>query len=159
MSREIKFRAFEIDSEEMFLPNTDNNNEYFFSGFNEGHLKVATSLYSNNADYVLMQYTGLKDKNGVEIFESDILRVWTEDEYVPNRDSGGGIIDYDREEGFSQVGVVGFTGCSFDYKTAKTLDGRHEEIHAPIDWIENYEVIGNVYEHSSLLKEDADESN
>lgn len=106
---------------------------------------------SNLSDCVLMQYTGLKDKEGVEIFEGDVLRVWQEDEYIPNRDSGGGIIDYDCDEGFSQIGKVGFTGCSFDYNTVKTLVGKHEKIHAPIDWINNYEIIGNAYENPELL--------
>lgn len=144
MMREIKFRAWEKNLKEIIPVNNINF---------ERELINAESAWRMFNEIELMQFTGLTDKNDVEIYEGDILRVWQEDEYVPNRDSGGGIIDYDREEGFSQLGVVGFDGCSFDYKTAKTLAGRHEEVYAPVDWINNYEVIGNIYENAHLLNE------
>lgn len=61
--REIKFRAWDNGtmnySPETYVNDTDSIN--------------AAILNYVNADTPLMQYTGLKDKNGVEIYEGDIL--------------------------------------------------------------------------------------
>ena len=147
--REIKFRGKCIRTNEWLYGSLIVKRGDFYIGYEseDSGLYSVTPIKRDTAG----QYTGLKGKNGREIYEGDILRVWQEDEYIPNRDSGGGIIDYDCEGGFSQIGKVGFTGCSFDYSTIKTLAGRHEKIHAPIDWIDNYEVIGNIYENPELL--------
>jgi uncharacterized phage protein (TIGR01671 family) len=101
----------------------------------------------------IMQWTGLKDVNDKKIYEGDIVKVWEEDVMIPNRDSGGGIIDFDEEEGFSQIGTVSFHISWFSYQTKKHLRGRKEEIFAPLDFVDGIEVIGNIFEDEELIKE------
>ncbi|HDR4520552.1 TPA: hypothetical protein QCQ26_005130 [Bacillus cereus] len=108
--------------------------------------------YFNFEQVELIQYTGLKNSKGNEIYEGDIVRVWEQDSYTPNRDSGGGIIDYDCEEGFSQLGVVSFQGAWYTYETKKHLAGRKEQIYAPLDFTDDLFVVGNIYENPELLQ-------
>lgn len=62
--REIKFRAWYRNSMRFFDKPEDF--KWFFCG-NDGPERTLTSCE-------LMQYTGLKDKNGKEIYEGDILK-------------------------------------------------------------------------------------
>lgn len=100
--------------------------------------------------------TGIRDINGRGIYEGDILKVWKNDDYIPNRDSGGGIVDYDIQEGFSQLGVVSFKNAWFVYETKKHLAGQEKTIFAPLDFHANCKVIGNKYEHPHLLESEDD---
>lgn len=83
--------------------------------------------------YELMQYTGLKDKNGKEIFESDIVE-WE------HKDTGQlvrGIIKYGTELGF-----WGMTDVRFNDLTA-------------IGYLANQKVtvLGNIYENPELVED------
>jgi len=66
-SREIKFRAWHEINKNMHPPSSmfeiTTNGQIYREGFN------------CTDDYILMQYTGLKDKNGKEIYEGDIYRL------------------------------------------------------------------------------------
>ena len=64
--REIKFRVWDKESKEM-LSDVSLWNDDFTSYLNE-HIEYLQDKCE------LMQYTGLKDKNGVEIYEGDIIK-------------------------------------------------------------------------------------
>jgi uncharacterized phage protein (TIGR01671 family) len=96
-------------------------------------------LRVNSEDFSeVMQYTGLKDKNGVEIYENDIL--YSKSELKTVRDmKGTGVY----KETFSKVYFE--NGC---FKTSDSIGSISKEIVE-----EFYEVIGNVYENPELIKE------
>lgn len=123
--RQIKFRAWDFEIRKMIdhislSPRIDE------AIYGWGNNDVATSLY-------LMQYTGLKDKNGKEIYEGDIVD-WDGDQFEIKY----GIQLVDAFEG------IGFNLWSFY--------GRSEDIGKAIRLQSAIEVIGNIYENPELLK-------
>lgn len=87
----------------------------------------------NMRDCVVMQSTGLKDKNGVEIFERDIIK---------NSNGLTGYVTYLQQE----AGFVVVLKKS-DYRLGHRNTG---ESYAEAT---NHEVIGNIYENGELLKQ------
>ena len=90
----------------------------------------------------LMQYTGLKDKNGKDIYEGDIIRG-----YDHKTSSNGGFVD-------DVIGVVKYEGLSFSIqgKQIKNKEKWFYTMTSPREQDEHIEVIGNIYANAKLLK-------
>lgn len=102
---------------------------------NIGYLSIEDGRgdwYSFEVDTILMQSTGLKDKNGVEIFEGDIVK--------KTNGSIGYVVYLQQEAGFVVVLKKS------DYRLG------HRNTGEPYKEATNHEIIGNVYENPELLE-------
>jgi len=130
--REIKFRAF-------FYDGSNYETGEMFTGreaWNENYIEWddKNKLSPTDKCTILMQYTGLKDKNGVEIYEGDVLALWEYETKFPARkynDDSNCIVEWS----------VKFGGW---------YDIRHDH-RINIYPSDRYEIIGNIYQNPELL--------
>lgn len=131
--REIKFRAWDKYENKMRQVSTiDFTNEDLWLIVENNRIMSA-----NLFEVELMRYTGIKDKNGVEVYEGDIIKYSSN---VINKFYAVNEILREVEFKYGMYGIKGFEGGT----------------HIPFGNILKcqYEVIGNIYENPNLLEEE-----
>ena len=134
--REIKFRGFTIDcidNEWVYgdLIHYDTDETYIIP---QNNSYPDTSYYEDRVDETTVgQFTGLKDKNGKEIYEGDILK------YKRNDISEENFKLYWNEEKSA-------------FYMQNILYPNDDDIAVKYYRIENFEIIGNEFENKELLK-------
>lgn len=134
--RDIKFRVWDKETKHMHICGEDvhdtinfeieTNRAYYYN------LQNGCGSLREDSDYVLMQYTGLKDKNGKEIYEGDIIKICAE-----------GL-------GGEAIGKIVYD----EYDLAFVLRNEVEELSECLWYAEQQlEVIGNIYDNPELLRE------
>ena len=116
--RPIKFRAWDKENKKMIY-----NPDFVFPNY---------AMDGNASVFVLMQYTGLTDDNGKEIYEGDVVK----------------------------VGVICITGVRellgdvvYERGCFKIRLNDYVYDFISFDGVTSIEVVGNVYEHPELLEE------
>lgn len=137
MNREIKFRVWDKDKKRM--RDVTGINWY------DEYIWVDETPMSGDKLPIdvtpLMQFTGLKDKNGVEIYEGNIVKMFWQYDGMTNYDYEIiGEVKFEKEylqyvvEGKEKEQITQFPFCECDHNELIEL-----------------EVVGNIYENKDLL--------
>lgn len=131
--RDIKFRIWDTENKEMLKVQELDFEPTFYGG----RIAIRPDQYNDyfdTEDMILMQYTGLHDKNGKEIYEGDIIQY---------EDITKGLVRY--SEKYAQYVLVN-TGTVKD--EFEPLGDYNMEV---------FEIIGNEYDNPDLLEKGAEE--
>lgn len=150
--RVIKFRFWNIHHKEMFTPDWKTPGDPCdLAVASDGLVYTLDSepYAQETGDYVVMQFTGLLDKNGKEIYEGDII---AERSYLGNKRRGEFVNPAVVK--FGDFGVSTDPGSGDEMVTGWFMDsGDDFEENLPYDLDKEWEVIGNIWENPELLTE------
>jgi len=129
VKREIKFRAWDKEANKMYddyVVHGVSIGSLWFQRESNKHLEMGFKA----ENYELMQYTGLKDKNEVEIYEGDVVK---DDIRIHSKN------------------IEVFWSDNLAMFMVRRQEKWSEELHLISSRVE---VIGNIYENPELLKDD-----
>lgn len=145
--REIKFRAWDKERGVMICLNPASSSFLLMTWdglvYRKGRLK----------DFHLMQYTGLHDKAGKEIYEGDLVEILAEDENINRFTVKYGIARRQMDTGWvCDIPSFYFEHISNGFKAypiAFNYKGMHD--------LQMMEVIGNIYENPELVDDNPED--
>ncbi|WP_373757682.1 YopX family protein [Jeotgalibaca porci] len=133
--REIKFRVWCKQYEEFIQFNKmgflEDGSLWYVQGVDENEEEINPPYFENQNDWELMQYTDLKDTNGVEIYDGDVIR------FI--------LGDYNIRE---YVEEVVYSDGAFWCGNWLLFDAKMND--------DDLEVLGNIYENPELLEREAE---
>jgi len=125
--KEIKLRAWDIRRKKM------DEIDFEWAGLNQ--INFVDGQYEDVAEgytYHLMQFVGVYDRNGREIYEGDIVTVDEMDGMYPVGFVAG-VYGFNSPDGYKAVGLLG-----------TSIDG--------VEFLSKVKIVGNIYENPELLK-------
>ncbi len=153
--REIKFRAWDKVTRQFVTSFTMTSNGHIELWVGDGSGKVREPQ-----DFDVLQYTGLKDKNGVEIYEGDLLRhynglinelyevKWSSEDTCYTVKLQGRFIDPEMSDPYTDEQIV---------QMQLTSDVKYLMVMYSLSAMSGEaEVIGNIYENPELLEKSND---
>lgn len=143
--REIKFRAWDKKNKIMVCSDDGNQGYGWFTG-NDGcmlcvRIEEERDIKLNN----IMQYTGLQDQNGKEIYEGDIVKYQFDNDDCP----------FPNKRTDKIIGRVFFSEFRASFSVTAGRNGSkmlNDDLYKYVQNGNRVEVIGNIYENPELLE-------
>ncbi|MCF0070264.1 YopX family protein [Dyadobacter sp. CY261] len=133
MAREIKFRGWHIPTKKMI-----DLKKITPLALDAGLQHQDGLFLPFSGDVVLEQYANRKDKNGVEIYEGDIVKLHNN-------------IEITKEEYWFPVYEVQYVNLGFDLKYVGGGMNPQSQMFHFAHYFKSFEVIGNIHDNPELL--------
>lgn len=146
MNRELKFRAWHKEKK-CFM------DEWYPMGSSDGIIMTLDSVTYDTYEYdisdnnIIQQFTGMKDRNGKEIFEGDIFKdvLASDNVGVVKFGEYKDVFERKIEQNTSEHGGHHGFFVHFDHQAIRS-DLKY--------WANHSEIIGNIYENQELLPDE-----